>query len=52
VKLFVIEAMRNAVSGVTFSFKERSRTPYDSTCASRSSITTPQFMPGIFVFAA
>ncbi len=52
VKLFVMEAMRNAVPAVMGASEERSRMPTDSTCASRPSITMPQTMPGIFLSAA
>ena len=52
VKLLVIEAMRNAVSGVTGACEARSRTPNEPRCASRPSITTPQIIPGIFLSVA
>ncbi len=47
VKLLVIDAMRNAVSGVTGACEARSRTPNDPTWATRPSITMPQISPGI-----
>ena len=52
VKLFVMEAMRNSVPAVMGALEERSRTPADSTCASRPSMTTPHTMPGIFLSEA
>ena len=52
VKLLVIDAMRNAVSGVIGACEVRSRTPNDPRCATCPSITTPQIIPGIFLAVA
>jgi len=48
VKLLVIDAIRNTVDAVICELLVRSRTPADSRCARRPSITTPHTIPGIF----
>src|SRR2546430_5358337 len=46
VKLLVIDAMRNTVSGSTGAFDATSRRPVTPACASSPSMTMPQLAPG------
>jgi hypothetical protein len=52
VKLFVIDAMRNTVSGVTGDFAAMSRYPVTPVCASWPSMTMPHAAPGMWFAVA